>query len=367
MARKGTKRIEPTQDAADAVPFGSGRWRVSGSMGLYLRSRARTKTYVVVRRVGGRLVERVLQARTMAAARREAQRVWSALRPDSSGERWTLAQALEQYLAERELRPKTIKNYRGALYRYAKDWLRRPVESVMLDRVGVRSRILHVQREHGVGAARLLYCTLSVLFRYYRRYFPAAPEPPTAVIAKPRCAPRDSALDAHALRRWCSIVDNLPAKERTYWLTVLLTGARCSSVLALRWEDVDFERRTIRFSTAKTKPYSVPMSTRLAVVLLEWRTVSPPSEWVFPGRNGPIAVPFAGRRRGLPEAHSLRHTFRTTLAALGAPMEIAMVLLGHSFGGSVSLGYVTVNLLLEPAREWAEKVAAYYAEILQWQ
>ena len=52
-------------------------------------------------------------------------------------------------------------------------------------------------------------------------------------------------------------MNRLPAKERTYWLTVLLTGARCSSVLALRWEDMHFARRTITFSTAKTKPYSV--------------------------------------------------------------------------------------------------------------
>jgi len=115
MARKSAKRIEPTQEAADAMPFGCGRWPVSGSMGLCWRSRTRRKTCVVVRHFGGRLVGRVLQARTMAAARREAQRVWSALRPDSSGERWTLAQTLKQYLAEHESRPKTIKNHRGAV------------------------------------------------------------------------------------------------------------------------------------------------------------------------------------------------------------------------------------------------------------
>ena len=264
MAKEGQKRIKPTQEAADAVPFNSGRWRVEGSMGLYLRTRARTKTYVVVRRVGGRLVERTLQARTMAAARREAQRVWSALRPDSGGERWTLAQCLENYISERTLRPATLRNYRGALDRFCSDWLRRPVESIMMDRVAVRNRIMQVQRDHGAGSAAMLHNVLSALFRYYRRYFPGAPEPPTAAVRRPVVQPRDAAPDESELREWWQKVERLPALNRVYWLTVLLSAGRASSVASLRWTDIDFEQRTLRFSVSKTMPYSVPLSTLLA-------------------------------------------------------------------------------------------------------
>jgi hypothetical protein len=40
-----------------------------------------------------------------------------------------------------------------------------------------------------------------------------------------------------------------------------------------------------------------------------------------------------------------------------------MALLGHSFGIAVTFNYVTTSVLLEPAREYANKLAEEFARI----
>lgn len=54
------KTVRPAQAAIDALPYNSGTWRVEGSMGLYVRRRAQSKSYFVQRKVAGRLIQRVI-------------------------------------------------------------------------------------------------------------------------------------------------------------------------------------------------------------------------------------------------------------------------------------------------------------------
>ena len=51
------KVVESNQKAIDALPFDSGTWRVEGVPGLYLRCRAKTKSFFLQRRVNGRTGE----------------------------------------------------------------------------------------------------------------------------------------------------------------------------------------------------------------------------------------------------------------------------------------------------------------------
>ncbi|MDW8131942.1 MAG: hypothetical protein RMI94_15445, partial [Bryobacterales bacterium] len=67
---KRTKSIPPTQAAVDALPFGSGTWRIEGSMGLYVRCRAQSKSFLVQRKVNGKLVQKVIGQVSLAEARR---------------------------------------------------------------------------------------------------------------------------------------------------------------------------------------------------------------------------------------------------------------------------------------------------------
>jgi integrase len=44
----------------------------------------------------------------------------------------------------------------------------------------------------------------------------------------------------------------LRALKKTWWLTALFAGARKGSIEALRWSDVDLDKKTIRFLGARS-------------------------------------------------------------------------------------------------------------------
>ena len=92
---------------------------------------------------------------------------------------------------------------------------------------------------------------------------------------------------------------------------------------------------------------------------------APPSDWVFPSirREGEHIVGVKNDREGAGPAHRLRHTFRTTLAELGASPDQARLLMGHSMGGDVSRGYITAPLLIESLRPIANVVAEHYVKV----
>jgi integrase len=77
---------------------------------------------------------------------------------------------------------------------------------------------------------------------------------------------------------------------------------------------VDFERKRILFFVAKgDRPYAVPMSDKLAALLLAYRDSGdvPPSDWVFPSnrRDGQHIIGVKNDVEGAGPAHRLRHTF----------------------------------------------------------
>ena len=148
------------------------------------------------------------------------------------------------------------------------------------------------------------------------------------------------------------------------------TGARKGSIEALMWTDLDLVKKVIRFRVTKGgRPYSIPMADRLAVLLTEYRKSPdvPPSNWLFPSNviQGAHLVDVKNPNEGVGPAHRLRHTFRTTLAELGASPDQARMLMGHSMGGDVSRGYISAPLVVESLRCITNAVVAQYLEILK--
>ena len=113
-----------------------------------------------------------------------------------------------------------------------------------------------------------------------------------------------------------------------YFRFMLLTGIRKTALLALQWEDVDFERAflVLRGKAAKSgKTQSIPLSPGAVEVLKSiYRTDSP---FIWPGKDGDQRADFQrmGRRlrdkAGLPKnfrpCHGLRHCFASWLASSG--------------------------------------------------
>ncbi len=340
-------------------------------MGLYLRCRAKTKSFMVQRRVGGRLVQRVLGPVTLAAARRKAQVVWTQMKPKPEGGVPTLEEAWHVYVQERELAETTRKEYQHLLKYVPETWRRRTLDQAGQDRAGVRALYSTLLRRHGRALTSYVFRVLRACYNWYRKVMPDLPENPCVVVDLPQLPARDWALSDEQLTVWWKAVAKLAPVKRTWWLTALLTGARANSIAQLKWADLDFEQKVIQFRvTKRNRPYMVPMSDRLAEVLSKYkRWDAAPSDWVFPSPvhpDRPLRSKVREKAPSIPSPHHLRHTFRTRLVGLGATPDQARLLLGHSLGGDVSRGYITPARLVESLRPLANAMAEEYARVLGW-
>ncbi len=105
-----------------------------------------------------------------------------------------------------------------------------------------------------------------------------------------------------------AVADEPNETIRDYVLISLLTGARRSNVLAMRWDEINLERAEWRIPTTKTgKPHTVPLLGE-AVDILKRRQPraddEDASEYVFPGPGdrGHLIEPKKGWRRILNRA-----------------------------------------------------------------
>lgn len=375
------KVLEANQKAVDALPFDSGTWRVEGVPGLYLRCRAKTKSFFLQRRIRGQLVKETLGAMSMKRARAAAMKTWSGMKP-KAGDAVTFAAALTAYFEDKQLAEKTRFNYKYNAERYLKDWMGRSLEAIGEDRAGVRVLQRHLTKQHGAATSNQVVRLISAVYRWARKQDTSLPEAPTTAVEVARIAPRNWALSGEELKAWwfCEVevkgktvkhgVSTLSPIKRMWWVTTLLTGARAGSVEALRWENVDFDKKTVRFMVTKgSRPYTVPLSDALARALRAYRDggAVPPSSWVFPSnvKEGQHLVGVKNIREGVRPPHAMRHSFRTTLAQLGAAPDHARLLMGHSMRGDVSRDYITeAPYLVESLRPITNAVSEHYLKIL---
>jgi integrase len=148
-----------------------------------------------------------------------------------------------------------------------------------------------------------------------------------------------------------------------FWL-LAATGMRRNEVLGLRWDDIDFQRRTIALNRGivavgyelhetrgKTRNARRPINldTTTADLLQTWRSWQAAEQravgidgddWVFSDPAGQPIHPHAisqaferlARRAGIPviRLHDVRHTHATLLIKAGVPVKVASERLGHA-------------------------------------
>lgn len=319
----------------------------------------------------------------MKAAKAAAMSRWTKLqrKPAADGA-LTLGKAIEQYLDAKTLAPKTVSIARYNVAKYLSEWSERSLEEIGRDRFSMRVLQQTLTRDHGPSTSNQVVRLIAAVYRWQRKTNPELPETPTVVAEIHKIKPRDWAYTETELQRWwfstseedsgsvlVGGVSTLGIVKRTWWLAALFTGARKGSIEALEWRDVDLRSKTIRFRVTKgDRPYTVPISERLAEVLKKYRFDEvPPSDWVFPSMviDGGHLKDVKNPKEGVGPAHRLRHTFRTTLAQLGATPDQSRLLMGHSLGNDVSAGYITSALVIESLRPITNAVAEQYCKVLK--
>jgi integrase len=378
------KSIPPNQKSLDAIPPGSGIWRVKGEKGLYVRCRFTNKIFLLQRRIGGKLVSETLGPLTMKAAREKASAMWGAVQPTKEATGVTLKTAVEAYIEAKiqakKMSAKTAELARYNRSRYLADWSERALEDIGRDRIGLRTLQQRITKNHGHATSNQCVRLLSAVYRWHAEVDETLPPWPRKAAEIHTITPRAWAYSDNELQAWWYSreekdgtvielgVKTLGPVKRMWWLTALFTGARKGSVEALRWRDVDFERKRIFFFVTKgDRPYAVPMCDKLAELLRTYRDSGDvfPSDWVFPSnrRDNQHIIGVKNDAEGAGPAHRLRHTFRTSLAELGASPDQARLLMGHSMGGDVSRGYITAPLIIESLRPIVNAVAERYVKI----
>jgi integrase len=117
----------------------------------------------------------------------------------------------------------------------------------------------------------------------------------------------------------------------------LHTGARKSNLMHLRWEQIDSNARTVRFTKTKNnRTVMIPLDDTVLSVLKTLREQTADSEWVFPelqsGRSFRTAWRTCLKRAGITgwRWHDLRHAFASSLSQNGVDINSVRQLLGHA-------------------------------------
>jgi integrase len=155
-----------------------------------------------------------------------------------------------------------------------------------------------------------------------------------------------------------------------YILVSLLTGARKSNVLSMRWSEIDFKEAVWKIPGSKTKNgdiQTIPLNEpTLDVLATRWKETS--SFFVFPGtgKTGHFQEPKKAWARvcksaGLEGAHihDLRRTMGSWQAKTGASIPIIGKSLGHR---SQKTTEVYARLDLDPVRTSMDKAVAAMLE-----
>jgi integrase len=369
------KPIPATQSAIDALPLNSGTWRIDGFPGLYIRCRRASKSFYVQRKIRGRLERKNLGQLSWKEAKLKALSTWGGMK--STTDSGSFSDAFHRYLELNggKLRDRTVKNYQYEFDKYLTELHTWSMADLGADagRREVQRQQSRIRKQHGKAAANRAMRLVSTVYRKACRTDSTLPQQsPTIAIDLDSIQPKQSALDDAALRAWGKEVQTLTPVKQMWWISCLLTGARQESINMLKWEDVDIDRKIIKFWKAKRESYVVPAADILCKLLADYKASGVPSDWIFPSPvldDQPLQhVREKPKKKGegprIPGPQSLRHTHKTRGVGVISP-EVSRLLLGHgATGRDVNFDYITLALIVEPLRPAANWYADQYAKIL---
>lgn len=334
------------------------------------------KTFLVRRVVAGKQ-ERIKLGRypdiTIDQARRMAAKTTGAIadgRNPNADKRAlsseiTLGELFNRYLEEHAKARKKSWRKDGAQFRlYLAPWRNRKLSTISASDVcALHSRL---GTNNGRYAANRLLALISALFN---RAIDLGwkGDNPASRVARFRERSRDRFLDADELVRFFQALAEEPNDViRDFLLLALLTGARRSNVLEMRWEQVNLEKAIWRIPDTKSgDSHTVPLVPEALEILKQRKAHAETREdcraeekpWVLPGRGeaGHLVEPAKAWRRiceraGLKDVriHDLRRTLGSWQAASGASLPVIGKTLAHK---NVSTTAIYARLNLDPVRE----------------
>ena len=184
----------------------------------------------------------------------------------------------------------------------------------------------------------------------------------------PKKAAKDDCLQREQLPLWFEHVRKLQNPVHSAYLQgLLLTGARREELLGLKWDDVDFQWKSLTIRDKVEGQRVIPLTPYVASLLAalprrnQWVFSSPASE------SGRLQEPRIGHNKALTAAglpaltlHGLRRSFGTLAEWVECPAGVAAQLMGHKPSATAEKHYRVRPLDL--LRMWHTKIEGWILE-----
>lgn len=226
-----------------------------------------------------------------------------------------------------------------------------------------------IGKKHKVTANRVLALVSSIFGRAIEYGLWESINPCMGIRKYPEKS-RDRFLQADELPRFFEALNEEPNETlRDYIFLSLLTGARRSNVLAMRWKELDLEQEgTWKIPVTKTGDSQTVTLAMEAIEILKIRKSNRSSFFVFPGngKTGHLIEPKKGWKRILKRAgikdlriHDLRRTLGSWQAITGSSLPIIGKSLNHKNASTTAI-YARLNL--DPVRESVQRATVAMLE-----
>ncbi len=238
-------------------------------------------------------------------------------------------------------------------HRAGVDWSRRKLDAI--DNAAVRALHAATGKTHRTMANRVVELLSSIYNRAIEWGYRGSN--PVEGINPFKETKRDRFIQAGELPRFFKALTADTSEDfKHFVLLALLTGARRTNVLSMRWQDVDLQAATWRIPETKNDDPQVVALVPEAVAILRERSPQD-AGYVFPApsKTGHV-TPFKKRWRALLQraevsdlrVHDLRRSLGSWQAISGASLAIIGKSLGHK---SADATMIYARLSLDPVRQ----------------
>lgn len=222
--------------------------------------------------------------------------------------------------------------------RYFHKWLAMPATAISL--ADVQQRLNEIGRERGHHTANRAYDDLRAVYSWATKYGYFKAINPCTGVTKFKTRSRERFIRPDEFERFLNgLKTETNIYFRDYVYLSLFTGARQGNILAMRWQDINFDLGLWQIPITKNRESQTVPLTSLALEVLKDRFKQRTSEtWVFPsdGATGHIVEPKNAWRKLMERTaledlrmHDLRRTLGSYMAMNNQSLQIIGKVLGH--------------------------------------